>query len=316
MLSRFLPALTLMSLCTLMLPAAHAKVRLSGKVTDLDGKPIADAEIEIVAILMERTWKTKTKKNGEWAQIVDSSEWKFKATAAGYEPVEDHKTLASLGRKPTLDFKMAPAGSSAPVAAVAAGVEQPTPAPQIDLADLKAGNALYDQGKYQEAIASYEQALVKNPTLLQIHIAIADAHAQLQNWEKAAEHYKLVPTTDQRHERALVGLASATIRMEKFDEAAGVYKQILALNPANPDANYMVGQLLFDRSNDAQGALPYLQAAASAKPDWAPVYLKLGYVQVNLGNNAEAKAAFQKYLELNPTAADAADVKAMVDMLQ
>ena len=75
----------------------------------------------------------------------------------------------------------------------------------------------------------------------------------------------------------------------------------------------MIGQVIFNDQNDAQAALPYLEAAAAAKPDWPPVHVKLGYVYVNLGDNAKAKAAFSKALELDPANAEA---KSMLEMFK
>ena len=295
-------------------PAAGSGVRLSGKVSDPDGKPIDEVTIEITETKSARTWTAKTKKNGQWAAIVEGSEWKFVATADGYAPVEDQRPLESLGRKPTLNFTLVPGNAAAtPVPLAAAPEPEGTPQPQIDLADLKAGNDLFDQGQYKEAIASYQVALEKNPTIDKIHISIGDSYAKLDDYASAAEQYKLVPDTDAMADRAQLSLADAYLRLKKIDDAVAMYKKVLAANPQNPDANYVLGQVIFNQKNDAQAALPYLVAAVEAKPDWAAAQIKLGYVYVNLGDNAKAKAAFEKAIELEPTNAEA---KSMLEMFK
>lgn len=60
---------------------------------------------------------------------------------------------------------------------------------------------------------------------------------------------------------------------------------------------------------DAKGALALLQKAKAAKPGYAPTYRVLGRVYKKLGDNANAKKAFQKYLQLAPGASDAPQIK-------
>jgi tetratricopeptide (TPR) repeat protein len=291
--------------------AEAAGVRIAGEVTDLDGKPIDGATVEIISEKLTRTWKATSKKDGKWAAIIESNEWKFVVSADGFQTFEETRTLETLGRKPTLNFRLAPEGAKVVAVDPSAAAPEATPQPQIDLEDLKAGNALYDQGQFKEAISAYQAALVKNPTIDKINISIADSYVKLSDYATAAEYYAKVPETDELAERAWIGLADAHMRLKKTDEAVAVYKKVLAKNPQNPDANYILGQIIFNEKNDAQGALSYLEAAAAAKPDWAAVQLKLGYVYVNLGDNAKAKAAFQKALELEPGNAEA---KSMLEM--
>ena len=56
---------------------------------------------------------------------------------------------------------------------------------------------------------------------------------------------------------------------------------------------------------DAKGALALLLKAKGAKPGYAPTYRVLGRVYKKLGDNGNAKKAFQKYLALSPSASDA-----------
>jgi tetratricopeptide (TPR) repeat protein len=300
----------------LLASSAEAKTRLSGTVRDLEEKPVEGVKIEVISDYLKRTWSTTTDRKGEWAIMVDGREWKFVASKEGYHTVEDQKPLGALGnpRRPTLDFILAPARAGGQVAAPVAVAPQAqgTPVPQLDLSDLKAGNALFDEGRYPEAIASYQQALAKNPHLDQIHVAIADTYVKQGDWANAAVSYAKVPETDPIYGRALLGLANAQVRQQKYEQALDSYKKILATEPSHPDANYIVGQILFERG-EAEEARRYLEAATQAKPDWAPPYVKLGYVHVNLGNDAQAKKAFETALALDPGNAEA---KSMLEMFR
>jgi len=80
--------------------------------------------------------------------------------------------------------------------------------------------------------------------------------------------------------------------------------------PPRVDAEEMVqkGLQAFVKG-DAKGALALLQKAKGAKPGYAPTYRVLGRVYKKLGDNGNAKKAFQKYLALSPNAPDAATIR-------
>jgi Tfp pilus assembly protein PilF len=66
---------------------------------------------------------------------------------------------------------------------------------------------------------------------------------------------------------------------------------------------------------DAKVALGLLQKAKSAKPGYAPTCRVLGRVYKKLGDNANAKKAFLKYLQLAPTASDASQIRDEISKL-
>jgi Tfp pilus assembly protein PilF len=66
---------------------------------------------------------------------------------------------------------------------------------------------------------------------------------------------------------------------------------------------------------DAKGALALLQKAKAAKPGYAPTYRVLGRVYKKLGDNGNAKKAFQKYLALSPNASDAETIREEIKKL-
>ncbi|NVB80053.1 MAG: protein kinase [Kofleriaceae bacterium] len=66
---------------------------------------------------------------------------------------------------------------------------------------------------------------------------------------------------------------------------------------------------------DARGALALLQKAKSAKPGYAPTYRVLGKVYKKLGDKSSAKKAFQRYLALAPSAADADQIREEIKTL-
>ncbi|HEY2728967.1 MAG TPA: DUF4388 domain-containing protein [Polyangia bacterium] len=89
----------------------------------------------------------------------------------------------------------------------------------------------------------------------------------------------------------------------------------LAAKDANPDsaeACALLGHALFNRKKRRE-ALPWAERAVALDPKRADAYVIIGGVKQAAGDAASAKAAYKKYLELEPTGQYAADLRAIVD---
>ena len=53
----------------------------------------------------------------------------------------------------------------------------------------------------------------------------------------------------------------------------------------------------------------------SANPGYAPTYRGLGMVYEKMGQKSQAKIAFKRYLQLSPTAQDAAQIRDRLEHL-
>jgi Flp pilus assembly protein TadD len=86
--------------------------------------------------------------------------------------------------------------------------------------------------------------------------------------------------------------------------------------PAGPDASglYKQGVQAFVRG-DTKGALGLLQKAKGVNPGYAPTWRVLGQVYRKLGDKGQAKAAFLRYLSLDPKASDAPQIREQINQL-
>lgn len=85
--------------------------------------------------------------------------------------------------------------------------------------------------------------------------------------------------------------------------------------PALADQRYATGRQLY-ASNDLAGALAEFQVADSLFPGSAKLTFNLARVHERLAHWSEALTYYQRYLSLAPQAEDAADVRAIVAVLQ
>lgn len=121
------------------------------------------------------------------------------------------------------------------------------------------GNLLYQKGDLPEAAVEYRKAIDLKPAFLEAHIALAR--------DLNADH--------------------------KTDDAEQEIQGVLNANPTDPEANYLMGEVLVNRSKYDE-ALPYLLSAQHASPDELPyVHADLSKVYEERGQIDQAIAELQ-----------------------
>ncbi len=125
--------------------------------------------------------------------------------------------------------------------------------------------------------------------------------------DKAAPRPPLEPAT--QAEKAQKLIASAEKRYEKgdFPAAMAEYRRSIAVK-ATPAGLVGLGRALYD-SNQTAEALRTLEAAQKLDPKYAPSWLLLGEIQQGEGKVAPARAAYQRFLQLQPAGEQARAVR-------
>jgi CheY-like chemotaxis protein len=104
-------------------------------------------------------------------------------------------------------------------------------------------------------------------------------------------------------------LASAERKYEsgRFPEAVDDFRRAVALKPTAA-ANVGLARALYD-GNRARDALRALEAATTINRSYAPAYLLLGEIHQAESRKSEARAAYQRFLALQPTGDQAKAVR-------
>jgi protein O-GlcNAc transferase len=161
------------------------------------------------------------------------------------------------------------------------------------------GNALKAQGKLQEAIACYQQALSHGPNYVEAHYNLGIALHGIGRLDEAVASYRRALHYRPEHAAANNNLGNALQEQGKLDDAVTAYQRALALKPSYAEA---YGNLANVRK--AQGALDdavtFYARALALKPDHAEALNNLGIVLLEQGKPNEAAALFQKALTLKP----------------
>ena len=278
--------------------AGRGQARINGVVLDKSGNPIQGAT---VTMAYEggagAVFEAKTDKRGVWGVIgLGTGNWTVTATAPGYLPVSTNTYVRQLERNPrlTITLEKEAAGS---------GIIQDESA----FADLEQGNKLFGEGRYDSALAMYEEFINKNPGAYQVYLNIGDCHREKGDYDKAIEAYNILIENAQADPAAgrtliakgLAGVGLCYLRQEKFQEAQDYFVKSIDVAPEDELLPYNVAEIYFS-NHDVDRAQKYFEMAIQIKPDWADPYLKLAYVFLNKADMDKAAEYLEIFIKLEP----------------
>lgn len=153
-------------LVSLAAPAAAQSARAAGTVRDTSGKPIKGATIRAVnpdAIPPEATAISNA--DGRWAMIgLRSGTYTFSAEAPEFFPMRAEAPTRTANNPP-INFVLARDPGPVP-GALTNNIQG-----QID-----AAHALREQGRFDQALAAYQDIRTKNPKLTHVNMVIGDTY--------------------------------------------------------------------------------------------------------------------------------------------
>ena len=199
--------------------------------------------------------------------------------------------------------------SQAPAAAPVPAPE-PSPAPPAAKAPDQPGEKLADNSAPNpplEKITTAEAAIVA-PAPAAVPAAAAAA-APAAAGEPGAAAAQVSPEFPQ-----LLTACQTTFNAGRMRDATTACTAAVEANPDSPKAVALLAHAEFNRSHRKE-ALSWAEKAIKLDPKTADAYVIIGGVQQDSGRNADAKAAYRKYLELAPKGQYAADLRAIVDSL-
>lgn len=140
-------------------------------------------------------------------------------------------------------------------------------------ADLnREGLARFDRADYDGALRAFEMALAARPNDAVIRRNVGAAHGALgweavrrSAWEDAQARFEQAVAISAGESAHHTGLAVVLRHHGQDDEALRALESALALNPTDPAANDLAGDLWYER-NDFERALAAWETAQRAKP--------------------------------------------------
>jgi Flp pilus assembly protein TadD len=293
---------------------AYAQTILGGTVVDIEGEPVEGAEVVLLRELDGNTWENiTTNANGEWAQIgLPSGTYTVTATKEGMGSNSDEITIRS-GRNPPVDMILI---SEAAVATLVSEAALPDAR-----ASAAAGAAALAAGDNEAAILSFTEVLAQAPNCAECYYNIGLANANLRQFDDAVAAFQQSIELDPMSVDGFNGLASVYNAQRRFDLAAEASARATELagtggTGSDVSANAIYNQgVIFWNNNQFAEAKTQFENAIAADETYADAYYQLGMSSLNLGEIAEALAAFQGYLEVAPDGPRVAEVQGFVVQL-
>jgi tetratricopeptide (TPR) repeat protein len=160
---------------------------------------------------------------------------------------------------------------------------------------LMNSNSQESEGFYWRAKAGQRlvfRALMKagqlDPNSPRFHLLLGDAYRGMQNYKEAEAQYRKAIGLEPGKFAAHLGLAMTFFNDFKFDQALPELEKALHVKSKDPEAHYMMGEILVRRGQHEE-ALPHLAIALNGAPGSLPrVHALLSKIYAFQGRTVEA----------------------------
>ena len=298
----------------LTLPAQEnlGRGRINGTVVDESGAAVLDVKVVAQSLQSGAKLEGKTDKKGRFAVAgLGSGQWRITATKEGYIDAVSDMQVSQLKTNPPVALTLKKAVGAQGFRADVQGQSQ-----------FDQGNTLLSEGKYDEALAIFEETAAKYPEIYGLRLNIATALLKKGDLDRAEVEFRTVldkAAVDQADPskvrqntlRALSGLGELALIRGDFAAAQDSFRKALEISPEDAAAAYNVGEIFFSNQK-VDEAITYLEMAAQIKKDWPKVYHRLGFVYLNKGDFDKAVENLKKFVELDPQNPEAANVTATI----
>ena len=153
------------------------------------------------------------------------------------------------------------------------------------------------QGKADEAIANYREALKIDPKLPGLHFELAEMlnNSTIPNGRQEAEsEYRAALAVNPSDEKSECRLGDLAALKGDPNGANEHYERALKLQPNDAEANIGLAKTLMSL-NQSEKALPLLEHAVKLDPTSAVAHFRLSTVYRQIGRTADAKRELEEY---------------------
>lgn len=276
--------------------------RITGLVTDQDGKPLEGVKVKLFSIKGQSGFETATDENGEWkALYIRGGSWNLDFDKPGYMPKKLSAEIKEFEKNKPIEVRMEK-------------MEGLLITEELKAA-LKEGNALYEAQKYEEAIASYQKIIEANPEAYIIYKNIGNCYFQLQKYDQAEEYYQKVLDKDPQNADAMMLIGNSYANRCQDEKAMEWYNRIDFEKITDQMVLFNLGSNFYKQSKLDQ-ALKYYKRAVEIQNDFLDAIYQLGLTHLAMNNYPEAIAAFENYLKHDSSSERSNQVRGFIEFLK
>lgn len=286
------------------------QARVSGAVTDTNGKPIPNATVTITCPELQAFEKVLTtdKKGRYKILLLDATKtYHFTVEAEGFQSFETRKKVPIGSTDNQVDFTLNSIQE-------ALASQQQEVREQPGYKELEEGLALAQQGRLEEARTKIEVGVEAMPDSVQAWTMLAEVEYELADYEAALEDAEQCLQLDDEATGCLAVAANAAQNLGYTEKHTIYIQRYQELNPDDPATvfNQAVTHL---NALDDEKARPLLEQCLEIDPDFPKCLYEYGMMLLRSGDLEGAKQHLERYLEVDPEGVDAATAAETVKYL-
>lgn len=289
--------------------SAAAQVgRVGGLVRDEKGDPIKGAVVTAENASIASSFTATTDEKGRFSLVgLRPGQWRFVAQAIGHAVQAGEMNVRWGSPNPPMTFtlKRTGPGTTGTLAGVAAKDLQ---------AELAAADQLFNQRKWDEAVAAYRQIMAKTPSLTVINLQIAVAFRNKKDYDGAIGAYRALLTADPSNEQAKIGIALTNLERGDAKAAEATLQEAASSPTAGREVFFNLGEVK-STSGDVDEAAKWYAKASGVDPSWGKPLHRLGMLALQKGDKSGAAKYLNQVMSVDPVSAEAALAKATLDQL-
>jgi tetratricopeptide (TPR) repeat protein len=162
------------------------------------------------------------------------------------------------------------------------------------------GDQLFDAGKYQDAIAAYNDSIAQEPNMARAWAGKGYALNALKDYVNALPAFDRAIEITPNYGKAVYEKGNALYGLGRYEDAIIAYDQATKIYPEYAYLAYYGKAKAFQKLTKYNDALTFYDTALALKSDYAPAWNYKGETLVALGRYDEAALAFDKAIALDP----------------
>jgi len=271
---------------------------IEGVVVDRDGKPIADAKIVFAHKSQGNRFTLKSNKSGKFMKVgMPLGLYVVAAEADGFVPLNGEVNV-DVGRNQALKL-----------------VLEKVPVQAKQDPDLAEGTRLFQAGQFKEALPFFQKVIDRTPNNVEAGYALALSLLRAGQVDEAIARFEKVREMKPDMVQVYLALGECYFGKGESEKALSFFDRALELQPNSAEVYYNMG-LIHYKNNQTEKAIQSFSVSQSLDPKFAATYYQLGLAYIKQGDMEKAVANLEKYLELQPDAPQAAQVRAIIDQIK
>ena len=283
--------------------------RVVGIVKDETGQPIKGATLSLEnPDAIPRNFTATSDERGRFAVLgLKAGEWSIVAQAPGFI-ADATRVLVRVTTPvaPTFTLRRAPQPPPSILGNVGAKDLQ---------TELKTADQQFEMQQWDQAIATYKSILGRAPALTVLDLQIAAAYRNKKDYDNAVAAYNDLLKADPANDKARVGLALTYMDKGDLTTAENTLATAAGAQGASKEVLYSLGEIEAARGKGDQ-AVSWYEKASATDPNWGKPLLKLGQSALQRGDRANAATLMQRVVAVDPSSAEAAQARTVIEQLR